>query len=442
MAEFTLYALIFHDAPGPGYVLMSQLTGGNNGFVFLVRSLLDGELYVRKQLTTSANKTVAEVTVLHHIPITCSMPRLISSHRCRRYNDENMPTADIHSLFFQFCNGGNLAMFLENFWQESRPIPEVFIWHFVAKMVEILAGLQLGWTKRTAFPIDQSLQPRAAVYHADLHGGNIFLNWPSSHGILPEIFLGDFGNALILPSDGVESAGSLLDDVATFGLRLMDLVDTYNVQAFNFNDENDEQVGNWKGRFPASYSLDLFRWCDRLTTDRLPTAQEMVTHLLPLAERNIAELLLPLHFDPDAVRLLRWTQPRLPDRPFLLHETEKITSRSILAPLQEVQDHWHFCPVAVSEATFDRVHSIEARELHVALSHGYERFPLADGATACRCPGPNAECHSFRRSRSGCRHNSYEHQRAVDSPSEPRRHIVRSSRSLLSVSHLIGLRTR
>ena len=388
MAEFTLYALLFQDAPGPGYVLVRQLTGGNNGFVFLVRSLLDGELYVRKQLTTSANETVAEVSVLQHIPITCSIPRLISSHRCRRYNDENWPTADIHSLYFQFCNGGNLAMFLENFWQESRPIPELFIWHFIARMVEILAALQLGWTKGTAFPIDQSIQPRPAVYHADLHSGNIFLNWSSSNGILPEIFLGDFGNASVLPSDSVETAGNLLDDVATFGNRLIDLVDTYNAEAFNFDDENDEDVDNWKGRFPASYSLDLFRWCDRLTTAVLPTAQEMVTHLLPLAERNIAELLLPLHFDPDAARLLRWTQPRLPDHPLLFLETETITSRSILAPLQRVQHHWHFHPVAVSEAIFNHVHGIEARQLHAALSNGYGRFPLADGATGCKCPGP------------------------------------------------------
>jgi hypothetical protein len=61
MAELILQAVTFQGAPGPGYVFISQLTGGVNGFGYLVKSMLDGKLYVRKQPTTSPNRAFPEV---------------------------------------------------------------------------------------------------------------------------------------------------------------------------------------------------------------------------------------------------------------------------------------------------------------------------------------------------------------------------------------------
>jgi serine/threonine protein kinase len=367
---------------------MKELTGGHNGFVYLVKSLLDGNFYVRKQLTTTPNRTPSEVSVIQHIPAPCSIPRLISSHRCRRYDDDNRPVADIHVLYFQFCNGGNLAMLLENLVQNQQPVPEVFIWHFLARIAELVAGLHLGWIEGTMLPLNQRLQTRSVVYHADLHAGNIFLNWPSENDILPEIFLGDFGNASILSSDSATCVEDLLQDVACIGIQLIDLVDTYNIEAFNFDDENGEIMGSWEGRFPTSYSADLFTWCCRLSTEELPSAQQLVTDLLPVAQRHVERLLEPLRDDPQASGLFRWTQPLVPDHPLLLHETERITSKSTLNPLRELQNHWHFRPVPVPEALYNQVRSTEARSLQVARAVGYEEFLLADYATVephCRC---------------------------------------------------------
>jgi hypothetical protein len=390
MAEFTLQAIVFQEGHGPGHVLLSQLTGGTTGLVYLVKSLLDGKFYVRKELRIAPNRIPSEVSVMEHISPTCPTPALISSHRCRTYEmDGNTPSREIHTLYFDFCNGGNMGMLLENFWQRQQPIPELFIWHFLARITEIVAGLQLGWTTGAALTLDQDLQKRSVVFHGDLSSSNVFLNWPSDDSvILPDIFLGDFGNASILSSDSA-NADDLLEDIAHIGTQLIDLVDTYNIEAFNFDDVDEEEIHTWRDRFPTLYSAELFTWCGRLDTFEVPSAKEMVTDLLPVAERHIERLLAPLRGDPRAVGLLRWTQPRLPDQPLLFHETERFTSKSILSPLRNLQNHWHFRPVAVSEATYNQTCSFEARTLQAHRAESCEEFLLADAATEpphYRCP--------------------------------------------------------
>ena len=104
-------------------------------------------------------------------------------------------------------------------------------------MTDIVAGLQLGWTRGTTLAPNQNVQNRLAVYHADLHAVSIFLSWPSGSGVPPEIFFGDFGNALLLCNDSADSVGDLLEDVSRIGTQLIGLVDSYHVEAFNFDDE-------------------------------------------------------------------------------------------------------------------------------------------------------------------------------------------------------------
>jgi hypothetical protein len=65
---------------------------------------------------------------------------------------------DILAIYFDFCDGGSTSIPLKDFWQEKWPIPEIFIQHFLARMTETVAGLQLGWTKRTSLSLDQRLQ--------------------------------------------------------------------------------------------------------------------------------------------------------------------------------------------------------------------------------------------------------------------------------------------
>ena len=77
-----------------------------------------------------------------------------------------------------------MSILLEDFWKEKRPIPEVFIWHFLTRMAEMVASLQLGWAKGRSLPLDQRPQKRSVVYHADLHAGSVFLNWSSDTYIL------------------------------------------------------------------------------------------------------------------------------------------------------------------------------------------------------------------------------------------------------------------
>jgi hypothetical protein len=179
MTELILPAVTFYEAPGPGYVFISQLTGGVNAFAYLVKSLPDGKLYVRKQFNNLLKQGISRgMSSLSRTTVLLNpQPEVIP--QVHKIQSRQLASGGHPGSPYRLCDEGNMGMLLEDFWQEKRPLPEVFIWHFLARMAEIVAGLQLGWTKGRSLPLDQRPQKRSVVYHADLHASSVFLNWSS-----------------------------------------------------------------------------------------------------------------------------------------------------------------------------------------------------------------------------------------------------------------------
>jgi hypothetical protein len=248
-----------------------------------------------------------------------------------------------------------------------------------------VAGLQLGWTKGTNLSLDQCRQNRSPVCHGDIHSGNIFLNWPSNDALLPEIVLGDFGNASVISNNDAGGLEDLVEDIKSIGNQLIDLVDTYNIKAL---DKGDGGPSTWERRFPKSYSNDLFTWCCRLSARKPPSARKMVTDLLPVAESHTARLLAAFRNHPEASAPVRSTRPRLLDNPMLLPRRGRTTEMSTLMPLRKMHNHWLFRSMDVPEDVYHKTCKIEAKMHQEALVMGYKEISLADSSgdpTHCKC---------------------------------------------------------
>ncbi|KAK4917119.1 hypothetical protein LTR66_016968 [Elasticomyces elasticus] len=142
-------AVLFPE--GPGFILVKILQPDKNALVCLVRSLDDGQLYVRKETgpeklegpTDVVSKEVQAARALQHLDV---IPKLIGWT-----NDEDKR-------------------------QDQQYLPESWIWYFLQSMLS--TNLKF-WD--------------AGVCHGDGHGFNFFLH---DHGFGFQMMLGGFGRVL------------------------------------------------------------------------------------------------------------------------------------------------------------------------------------------------------------------------------------------------------
>ena len=174
------FAFFFDE--GAGYLFAHNIGTPSNGEVQLVKCIADGKLYVRKQnyplsVHPDSNQTTCnEVRLYQPHP---NIPRLID------WQDEINYQIDCDQLsttsFWEYCNGGDLSHFLADAQGQGIPIPEAFLWKLIYQLGKVLDFIHFG------------CQP--SIGHGDFHSGNIFLHWEDDSSVLPEIKLGDFGNA-------------------------------------------------------------------------------------------------------------------------------------------------------------------------------------------------------------------------------------------------------
>lgn len=184
------YAIFFPE--GDGYLFCRHLGDGSRAVTSIVRSIADNKDYVRKKTKpTSANSACshgvysAEVSFYreHHL-----IPRLI------RHQDffvlpedhEGHVVFKSSSMIFSFCNGGTLFNFCQVLFRSSQPIQEELLWHLLNQGLQVLDFLHDGYP---------------SVTHGDIHPENIFLHFPDNERKFPDFYLGDFGQAHLLPPD-------------------------------------------------------------------------------------------------------------------------------------------------------------------------------------------------------------------------------------------------
>ncbi len=174
------FAFFFDE--GAGYLFVKNIGTPCNGEVQLVRCIADGRFYVRKETYPIPLDPDAELTSCNEVRLYRPhphIPRLIDwvDEFSYKVEGQHRSTASV----WEFCNGGDLSEFLAKGLRRGIPIPEVFLWKLLYQIGTVLDFIHFG------------CQP--SIGHGDFHAGNIFLHWEDDSTVVPEIKLGDFGNA-------------------------------------------------------------------------------------------------------------------------------------------------------------------------------------------------------------------------------------------------------
>jgi hypothetical protein len=218
----TRYAIYFPDNHPSLFV--SFLGSGHQGAAMLVRSVLNGKLYVRKRQDADESCPSHEANndfkrALCHPNI----PKLLSSTSLRGAIDR-AGTADLYS----FCNGRDLGHLISTV-PEPPGVPPLLIFHLIHTLLS------------TAIHIHAN-----NIAHGDIIPDNVFVHWPdvdsadaSVGSYLPEFFLGDFGVAFSLPPNAkVQEQQCLRDTPQAVQRDLQGIAQTvaYAINGKNYND--------------------------------------------------------------------------------------------------------------------------------------------------------------------------------------------------------------
>ncbi|KAJ9647672.1 hypothetical protein H2204_000302 [Knufia peltigerae] len=176
---------IFHPEID-GYLHVGKIAAGDRGSATLVRSLADGQVYVRKNVMANhafaSNGACQEVEFYRHCSLP-QFPRLLCAQAHQVFAEGALigPEYKGASLFFEVCNGHTMERLADR--ADFKP-STLFIWRTFDQLLESFALLH-----------------RNGIAHTNAHLGNIFLHFPDGDAKLPELVLGGFGNTKLLSTD-------------------------------------------------------------------------------------------------------------------------------------------------------------------------------------------------------------------------------------------------
>lgn len=159
------HALLFPGGDPPGYLLVKTIHEGTQGQVLIVRSIADGNLYIRKKFIISIITSTSEETTFYHYLPTSMAPTLVPHTEYEKRGD---------AIVKSFCNGGSLATFITACKKKDKVIAEALFGDLVRQICELLALTNSCWT-----PEDGMLDEWRPIIHTDIHEGNILSHWPS-----------------------------------------------------------------------------------------------------------------------------------------------------------------------------------------------------------------------------------------------------------------------
>ncbi|KUJ10163.1 uncharacterized protein LY89DRAFT_740554 [Mollisia scopiformis] len=170
-----------HRHDHPGYILIRTIDKGFQSQTTLVRSLQDGNVYIRKHL--NANENSGAELLVRNLP-TDVAPRLIDYTNTldRNQNDD--------VFIYEYCNGGDLAdlhtKYL-NHHTKIRFLPGALLWDIARQCAEKIAYIHSGWQYGQGVQV--GWEP---FIHGDISPSNTFLDWNSDSSPYPQVLLGDW----------------------------------------------------------------------------------------------------------------------------------------------------------------------------------------------------------------------------------------------------------
>lgn len=229
------HAFVFNSTSGKSYIFLGNLAYGVQSVVQLVANMSTKEVVVRKVSRTKLPLTEGKYNLTNSLPEDCEVRILnhLNSLLRQPVNNLNPPVTprwttcisheDIPTLsggpqprkvctrvsYWKLCNGGCLGnwarepglsgssyngrvLSLPGPANNSYPLPVCIVARCIAQVCETLHFMYNAG--------------KEAVYHCDLHIGNVFLHFDERNGFLPDFYIGDFGWSRIASENLAEGA--------------------------------------------------------------------------------------------------------------------------------------------------------------------------------------------------------------------------------------------
>ena len=185
----TTYAMLFEKTPDTkleeGYLFVDLLEKGERASgVMLVRSVTEGKLHARKYIAPEIRYEWQDADVvnnfgINHEEVVITRDLTDTGFSVRLHSAFYSDVHGYRTIVTDFCNGGDaLSWFSHYATPENR---EFMAWLVILECTRALAHLH-----------SEKATEEGAIYHGDVHAGNIFLQFEASNPI-PRILLGDYG---------------------------------------------------------------------------------------------------------------------------------------------------------------------------------------------------------------------------------------------------------
>jgi serine/threonine protein kinase len=180
--------LAFFFDEGEGYLFVKWIGTSSQGQVMLVRSVADGELYIRKVSFPTVIRDDNPIAEVLYCRPHAQIPTLVAwkEHAVHNMSLPTRLTSTIHS----YSNGGDLGRFVRR-----NELTTALVWHMFERLLTVVCFLHYECVP--------------GISQGDIAKRNIFLHWVDDD-LLPQVLLGDFGHASSLAFKDRDSARAKL----------------------------------------------------------------------------------------------------------------------------------------------------------------------------------------------------------------------------------------
>jgi serine/threonine protein kinase len=182
------------------YTVIKCFEPGQEGTCSVVRSRKTGKVFVVKKVQDDTSKNKNSSSNHDFRP---SLPNEVQMlQRCRKHTnivrfldiEKAQLPGDVHSIYLEYCSGGDLLQQLQKFERLGVKTPEMFLTHVISGLIEALAFLHRGIRYRKG-KWSMGIWAPQTMIHGDIKPDNILLRWPGTECDMPDIVLADFGQA-------------------------------------------------------------------------------------------------------------------------------------------------------------------------------------------------------------------------------------------------------
>jgi serine/threonine protein kinase len=179
-------------------IKVKELGNGVEGAADLVQGSRDGCYYVVK---SNHEPEGTKKTVTHEAVVLFGVLKSDHWFSCRPVSvDFEARNTNLCRIVLSYCDSGTLDGFETQYYERCQRVPESMIWHAYLHISMALIFLHTGakYDPTTKKMIRQSVRNWNAVYHRDLHPGNVLMNHDGKVDTTtsyPDLLVTDFGHS-------------------------------------------------------------------------------------------------------------------------------------------------------------------------------------------------------------------------------------------------------